>query len=104
MHFRQMAVLSCLAMLSGCGLMRPRTVTRYVSTACLTRDQYAQLKAQEPPTIHERLNGDEDHDIKILAGSLIRVRAYSDGLLEVLGGCQEPDAHEIAGKLLGDAK
>lgn len=100
---RFICVVAAGAALPGCALLPHRTVYRYVSTACVTREQYAELKSQEPPKIHSRLNGDEDHDIKIIAGSLIRVRSYADGLLEVLGGCQEPDTHQIADKLLNDS-
>jgi hypothetical protein len=90
----------CIALaLNGCAILPHRTVTRYITTACVTPQQYETLKAQEPPKIHDRMTGDEDHDIKILAGSLIRVRAYSDGLLEVLGGCTKAD-EQLAGNLL----
>ncbi|WP_155262963.1 hypothetical protein [Sphingomonas segetis] len=60
-----------------------------MQTYCLTRAQYEQLKAQQPPKVHGSLTGQADRDTQILAGSLIRVRAYSDGLLTILAGCVE---------------
>jgi hypothetical protein len=75
-------ILAALA-LTGC------TTTRYAPTYCLTRAQYEQLKAQQPPKVHDQLTGQADRDTQILAGSLIRVRAYSDGLLTILAGCVE---------------
>lgn len=67
--------------LSGC------TTTRYVSTPCLTPEQLAELKQAEPPKVSERLTGNAAEDIKVIAGSNIRLRGYSHGLLNVLGGC-----------------
>jgi hypothetical protein len=69
--------------LTGC------TTTRYAPTYCVTKQQYEQLKAQQPPKVHGSLTGQADRDSQILAGSLIRVRAYSDGLLTILAGCVE---------------
>jgi hypothetical protein len=86
------AALSCAALaLNACSLLPHRTVNRYIVTYCLTHDQFEQLKAQEPDKIHNSLNGDAEHDIKLLAGGNVRLRSYSDGLLEVLGGCTDPN-------------
>ena len=71
--------------LTGC------TTTRYAPTYCLTRAQLEQLKTQEPGKIHSQLNGDAAHDVGPLAGSAIRLRAYGEGLLVVLGGCIDPN-------------
>jgi hypothetical protein len=76
-------VLAAALALTGCAH------TRFVQTYCLTRAQYEQLKAQQPPKVHGSLTGQADRDTQILAGSLIRVRAYSDGLLTILAGCVE---------------
>jgi hypothetical protein len=78
------AALLALA-LTGCAHVR------YVQTYCLTRSQYEQLKQSEPPRVHDRLTGKADIDVGTLAGSAIRLRAYSDGLLQVLGGCVDPN-------------
>jgi hypothetical protein len=78
-------VVAAGAVLTGCA------TTRYVETPCLTRAQLEQLKAQEPGKIHSQLNGDAAHDVGPLAGSAIRLRAYANGLLVVLGGCINPN-------------
>jgi hypothetical protein len=70
---------------------------RFVTVHCLTRAQYEQLKAQQPPKVHDQLTGQADRDTQILAGSLIRVRAYSDGLLTILGGCVDPNTKVTTG-------
>lgn len=67
--------------LSGC------TTTRYVSTPCLTPEQLAELKQAEPPKVSDKLTGNAAEDIKPIAGSNIRLRAWGHGLLTVLGGC-----------------
>lgn len=72
--------------LTGCA------TTRYVPTYCLDKTQYDQLKSQEPPKVHNQLNGDASHDVGPLAGSAIRLRAYGDALLGVLGGCVDPSS------------
>jgi hypothetical protein len=82
--------LAALA-LTGCA------TTRYAPTYCLTRAQYEQLKAQQPPKVHDQLTGNADRDTQILAGSLIRVRAVNDGLLTILGGCVDPDSKVTTG-------
>lgn len=69
---------------SGC------STTRYIRTYCISQQQLEQLKAQKPDKIHSSLNGQADHDIKPIAGRLIRVEAWGDGLMTVLGGCVEP--------------
>jgi hypothetical protein len=70
--------------LTGCA------TTRYAPVYCITRAQLEELKRQQPPKVHDQLTGNADRDTQILAGNLIRVRAYSDGLLTVLGGCVDP--------------
>lgn len=65
--------------LSGCA----HTIT----VSCLTRKQYEDLKAQQPGKIHGKLTGKADEDIRPVAGSALRLRAYSDTLLGVLEVC-----------------
>lgn len=60
---------------------------RYQRVACLTPEQYAELKAQLPPKIGDKLTGRADEDARIIAGSNIRLRGYAEGLLQVLEGC-----------------
>jgi hypothetical protein len=71
--------------LTGCA-----TTQRYAPVYCLTRAQLEELKRQAPPKVHDQLTGNADRDTQILAGNLIRVRAFGDGLLQVLGGCVDP--------------
>jgi hypothetical protein len=71
--------------LTGCA------TTRYVTVSCVTRQQYSELRKAEPPKVGDKLTGQADSDIRIVAGSAIRLRAYSEGLMGVLGGCVDPN-------------
>ena len=73
--------LIALAALSGC------QTTRYISTPCLTKEQAAELEKAEPPKVADKLTGKADEDIRIIAGSNIRLRAWGGGLMGVLNGC-----------------
>lgn len=106
------AALAIAPALSGCALLKERV--RYVTVFCVTPEQYEQMRKAEPPKVHDHLTGDADKDIRPIAGSAIRLRAWGDGLLEILGGCVEPkpnaqatsvetpdpDAHALADKIL----
>jgi hypothetical protein len=87
---RSALILSALA-LTGCA-----TTPRYVETYCLSRSQFDTLKSQEPGKIHDQLTGRADKDSEIIAGSAIRLRAYSEGLLGVLGGCVDSNTEAPA--------
>lgn len=77
---------ACLALaLTGCA---PHP--RFIQTYCLTQAQFDQLKQSQPPKVRSQLTGEADKDLRIIAGSAIRLRAYSDGLITVLGGCIDP--------------
>jgi hypothetical protein len=67
--------------LSGCAH------TRYVTIHCITKAQLEQLAKQKPGKVRDQLTGKADEDIKKVAGRLVRVEAWGDGLLDVLGGC-----------------
>jgi hypothetical protein len=84
------AILAALA-LTGCA------TTRYVTVSCVTRQQYSELQRAEPPKVGDKLTGQADSDIRIVAGSAIRLRAYSEGLMGVLGGCVDPNT-QASGK------
>jgi hypothetical protein len=73
-------VLAALA-LSAC------VTTKYVPTYCITAEQLAELRAQRPQAIRDKLTGKADEDIRTVTGKLVRVQAYADGLLDVLGSC-----------------
>ena len=76
---RLLAIALALA-LSGC------TTTRYVTVPCVSKDQ--QLPA-EPEKVSDKLTGEADKDVRVLAGSAIRLRAWGRGLSEILEGCRE---------------
>ncbi len=82
--FKALAICGIAYVLAGCATV---PATKYVPVYCLTQQQFDQLKAQEPPKIKSQLNGQADHDLEIVAGSAIRLRAFGDGLITVLGGC-----------------
>jgi hypothetical protein len=69
--------------LAGC------TTARYVTVPCVTGEQYEKLKSAEPPKVGDKLTGRADEDIKPIAGSAVRLRAWGHGLLGVLEGCRE---------------
>lgn len=83
---RLAAALLIAALTSGCAS------TRYVTVRCISPEQLEQLRKSEPPKVGDRLTGRADEDVKIVAGSAIRLRAYAHGLLGVIEGCQDsPD-------------
>jgi hypothetical protein len=77
---RRIIPLALLA-LSAC------QTTRYATVHCLSREQLAELQKQKPEKIKSRLTGKADEDVRIISGRLIRVEAYADGLIDILGGC-----------------
>jgi hypothetical protein len=78
-RFLTSAMLIGGLVLSGC------TTTRYVTVPCITKDQ---ALPAEPPKIADRLTGKADEDIRIIAGSNVRLRAYGQGLRTILEGCR----------------
>lgn len=77
---RALVLLACV-MLAGC------TTTRYVPVKCITAEQYKQFEQAEPPKVSDQLTGNAEQDIKPIAGSAVRLRAWGKGMLGVLGGC-----------------
>ena len=75
------AVILAALLLSGC------QTTRYVTVKCSTPEQTEQLKAAKPPKVGDQLTGQADKDIRPIAGRLVRMEAWGDGLLSVLEGC-----------------
>ena len=74
--------LLCLAAiaLAGC------TTTRYVTVPCIGKDQ---VLPAEPPKVGDKLTGRADEDVKTIAGSAVRLRAWGSGLRQILEGCRE---------------
>jgi hypothetical protein len=66
--------------------------TRYTPVYCVTPQQLERLKANKPSKVRDQLTGQADEDLKKVAGRLVRVEAWGDGLLTVLGGCVDPKA------------
>lgn len=73
-------------LLSGCG------TTKYITVYCITKAQLEQLKAAKPGKIRDQLTGKADEDAKKITGRLVRVEAWGDGMLDVLGGCVDPNS------------
>lgn len=70
--------LAALA-LTGCA------TTRYVTVPCLAKDQ---ALPAEPPKVGKSLTGEADKDLRIVAGSAVRLRAWGEGLNGILEGCR----------------
>ena len=75
------AILLAALALTGCA------TTRFVPVHCVTKSQLEQLKRAEPPKVGQELTGQAQDDLKIIAGSNVKLRAYGHGLLGVLEGC-----------------
>jgi hypothetical protein len=71
--------------LAGCA-----TTQRFTPVYCVSPDQLQRLKGAEPPRVGEKLTGQAQDDFKIAAGSAVQLRAWGEGLIGVLEGCQEP--------------
>jgi hypothetical protein len=65
--------------LAGC------QTTRYVTVPCIGKEQ--SLPA-EPPKVADKLTGKADEDIKLIAGSNVRLRSWGQGLHSILEGCR----------------
>lgn len=79
-HTRILACGIALA-LEGCAH------TRYVKISCISPEQLEQQRQAEPPKVHDRLTGKADEDVRTIAGSNVRLRAWGTGLLGILEGC-----------------
>lgn len=58
---------------------------RYIQIPCIGKDQ--QIPA-EPEKIGPKLTGNAGEDIKTIAGSNVRLRAWGQGLRGILEGCR----------------
>jgi hypothetical protein len=77
---RPVAAIALLAILSAC------QTTRYVTVPCITKDQ---ALPAEPERVSDKLTGNAEQDVKTIAGSAVRLRAYAGGLRQILEGCRE---------------
>lgn len=78
-------------LLAGCATTQPAVEIREVEVPtpvpCLTAEQYAELAGRMPPQVRALLNGNAGHDLPIIAGSALDLRAYAGDLLGVLLEC-----------------
>jgi hypothetical protein len=54
---------------------------------CVSPQQLQKLKDAKPPKVGGTLTGQSQDDVKIIAGSNVRLRAWGEGLLGVIEGC-----------------
>lgn len=73
--------IALLATLAGC------STPRYIAVPCISPEQLAERESAEPPKISDTLTGKADEDIRTIAGSAIRLRAWGRGNLDILRGC-----------------
>jgi hypothetical protein len=66
------------------------TTIRYQPVYCITKEQLAELQAQRPQAIRDKLTGKADEDLKLVTGKLIRVQAWGNSLIDILGACVDP--------------
>ena len=76
---RKCTAVALFLCLSAC------TTTKYVTVPCISKDQ---ALPAEPPKVADKLTGKADEDVKIIAGSAVRLRAWGQGLHSILEGCR----------------
>jgi hypothetical protein len=76
---RLTALLFIAALNSAC------VSTRYVAVPCISKEQKL---PQEPDKVGPSLTGRADEDVKTIAGSAVRLRAWGKGLNQILEGCR----------------
>lgn len=77
----RLAIVIAAIALAGCA------GPRYLTKSCITPAQLEQLKQQAPDTVREKLTGNAQQDVKILAANIIRRRAYEGLLVDSLTLC-----------------
>lgn len=76
----KVALCAIYAAIAGCA-----SVPRYVTAPCIAKDQ---VLPSEPPKVRDKLTGRADEDLRIVAGSALRLRAWGQGLHTILEGCR----------------
>jgi hypothetical protein len=76
---KKLFAIALLGTLSAC------QTTRYVAIPCVSKDQ---ALPAEPEKVGPKLTGKADEDVKTIAGSAVRLRAWGRGLNQILEGCR----------------
>lgn len=84
LNYGRIPYLACAALALTACAPHPRFITTY----CLTKDQ---ALPPEPPRVKSQLTGKADEDLRIVAGSAIRLRSWGEGLQHILEGCRDPN-------------
>lgn len=79
-YIRRIAALCVI-----CAALPACTTTRYIAVPCISKDQ---VLPAEPPKVADKLTGRADEDLKTIAGSAVRLRAWGQGLHAILEGCR----------------
>lgn len=78
-----MRILVLALLLAGCASSGPKVVRVPVPVTCVQGEI-----PPEPPTVADRLDGNAEHDIGIIAASALRLRAWGRELSAIVKGCQ----------------
>ena len=81
---KRLAILACIP-LAACA------TPKYIVTPCATAEQVAEREAAEPPKVGDQLTGNAAEDVRVLAGSSIRLRSWGQGNLDILKQCAEAE-------------
>lgn len=60
-----------------------------VPVPCLTQEQLAEREAAEPEKVGDQLTGQADEDLRVVAGSAVRLRSWGRGNLDLVRACAE---------------
>lgn len=89
LHGRFRFARRCIGLAFAALLLAGCVHPRVVQTSCITPAQLQQLRDSAPPKVREQLTGKADEDLRIIAGSNLRLRGYADGLVTVLESCAQ---------------
>lgn len=58
---------------------------RFITVPCIAPEQ--QIPA-EPPRVADKLTGKADEDVRVIAGSALRLRVWGSALRDIVEGCR----------------